>query len=131
MDLVVFLPPTADPSREARLVEFINQQWRAGLVEYHPTLEALAARLGRPRPEQFHLLLWPSTGAYLDRLVAMRDLMTGLPTVCVLPDSLSESLVKGHLLHPRLLLSSQEANAIIPDVLRNFQNRVKSPIYPQ
>lgn len=127
MDLVVFLPPTTDPDPTAELLPLIQRQWRVGAVEHHATLEALADRLGRPRPEEFYLLLWPPNGAYLDRLVAMRDLMTGLPTVCVLPDSQPESLVKGHLLHPRLLIARQEAGGIIAEVLRNFQNRVKSP----
>ena len=129
MDLVVFLPPTNDPNRQARLIELIGGHWRVGRVEYHPTLEALADRLGSPRPDGFHLLLWPSNGAYLDRLVAMRDLMAGLPLICVLPDALSESLAKGHLLRPRLLLAPEEAETIIADVLRNLQSRVKSPEY--
>jgi|GEM_PF-6925637 len=131
MDLVVFLPPTTDPEPGAALLPLIRQQWRVGAVEHHATLEALADRLGRPRPEEFHLLLWPPNGVYLDRLVAMRELMTGLPTVCVLPDSLPQSLVKGHLLRPRLLIARQEAGAIIAEVLRNFQNRVKSPGHSQ
>lgn len=131
MDLVVFLPPTTDPEPSAGLLPMIQRQWRVGEVEHHATLESLADRLGRPRPENFYLLLWPPNGVYLDRLVAMRDLMAGLPTVCVLPDSLSESLVKGHLLHPRLLIAREEANAIIAEVLRNFQNRVKSPGHSQ
>lgn len=131
MDLVVFLPLSDDPSREAGLLELIRRQWRSGAVEHHASLEALNDRLGRPRPQAFHLLLCPPNGLYLDRLVAMRDLLAGLPTICLLPDSLSETLVKGHLLHPRLLVPREGAEGIILQVLRNFQNRVKSTGHSQ
>ncbi len=126
MDLIVFLPPTQEPSVDANLLDLVRQLWRMGRVEHHASLEALGARLGRPRPEPFHLLLCPAHAADLDRLVAMRDLLAESPTICLLPDNLPHTLARGHLLHPRLVIPRQGAEEIIAQVLRNFQNRDKS-----
>lgn len=126
MDLVVFLPPTHNPSWEASLLDLVRRLWRMGRVEHHASLESLGARLSRPRPEEIHLLLCPANHAELDRLVAMRGLLADLTTVCVLPNGLPATLARGHLLHPRLVVPREGAAGIIAQVLRNFQNRVNS-----
>lgn len=125
MDLIAFLPPQESPSNQtwpARL----SEGWKAGRVETYATLEDLALRLGRPTGEPFLLFLYASRQPYLDRLLALRDLVAGVPIICVLPDDQPATLAMGHLLHPRLLLSRSEAPEVIDEVLRKFQMRAKS-----
>ncbi|MFH1058683.1 MAG: hypothetical protein V1797_08400 [Pseudomonadota bacterium] len=124
MDLIAFLPPLEDPAGQP-WHQRLRAGWTAGKVEAYSTLEDLSLRLGRPRGEPFLLFLHASRQPYLDRLLALRDLVVGLPLICVLPDDQPATLAMGHLLRPRLLLSQSETPEVIDEVLRKFQMRVK------
>ncbi len=125
MDLIAFLPPLEDHS-DQDWNQRLRANWAAGRVETYATLEDLSRRLSHPRQEAFLLLLWATRQPYLDRLLALRDLVAGLPIICVLPDDQPATLAKGHLLRPRLLLFQPETPEVINEVLRKFQLRVKS-----
>lgn len=123
MDLIAFLPPAPSPADQRPPLD-LAASWKAGQVETYDTLEALTQRLSHPRHDSFLLVLWAPSQPYLDRLLALRDLMAGVPIICVLPDDQPGTMAKGHLMRPRLLLSQAEAADVISEVLRKFQMKV-------
>lgn len=123
MDLIAFIPP-AHADADLHWPQMLSECWGVGKVETHPTLEGLAQRLGHPRQEPFLLLLHAASQPYLERLLALRDLMAGLPVICILPDDQPDTMAKGHLLRPRLLLAQNEPPETIEEILRKFQLRV-------
>ncbi len=89
-------------------------------IEAYRTLPHLKSRLCDPRDDIMVAVLFASTHDTLNSLLSIRDMLTSLPIILILPEDEPDSFSKGHKLYPRFISSINNGLSDVEIVLKNI-----------
>ena len=89
-------------------------------MEIYRTFEDLSGRLHQPLHNLSVAVLLATNREYLQELLSIRDLITDVRLIAVLPDRKKETIAKGHLLRPRFLAYADGDFADVAAVLEKM-----------
>jgi hypothetical protein len=118
MEIICYLPAS---SHVADLLHDLRLSLNTTALEVFDSLPVFFKRLLRPGQGEACLLLAPADDYELDALIAQLELLRDMPLVLVVPDLLSPTLAKAHLLRPRFLTDAQ---ADVEEVIRVLERMV-------
>lgn len=87
----------------AKLLGTVLSQVSVQNLELYQSLAGLKQRLLEPTFEQGLTVLVATTRKELNRLLAIRDILSGFRIILVLPDHENETLSQGHRLSPHFI----------------------------
>jgi hypothetical protein len=90
-------------------------------VEISRTIKTLSERLRQTINSKDVVVLIAATGVELDNFLMLRDLLNDFKLILILPDRGPETIVKGHVLRPRLLCCLDDDVNEIMAVLAKMQ----------
>jgi hypothetical protein len=98
LSIIFYLPRPAEKGQDLlkALVPFVME----GRLEVLSSLEAFAARLHKPKDSSSVMIIWDPTSDELRQIGDMRDLLTGVRTLLVLPDQETETVFLAHKIMP-------------------------------
>ncbi len=118
MELIGYVPRRFPGCRGWR--RRLEAETHAARVVILESPESLRTRLLRPKRDVLAVVLCPADEADLSSLLDLRDLMTEVRVIVVLPSWDPDLVMKGHSLRPRLVTSRNWAPAEVPAVLRKM-----------
>jgi hypothetical protein len=91
-----------------------------GSLEVFPDLRSFAARMRRPKDSLSVALIWNPTKEDLRAIGSMRDLLTGVRTLLILPDQETETIALAHKIFPTYITYVDEGASKIVSVLERL-----------
>jgi hypothetical protein len=104
-------------------LRIINHEIPEHTIEIYSSLTALSKRLRRPMLDVSVAVLYASNRAELMELLYLKDLLSELEVVLVLPGGQPDMLDKAHLLHPRFIVETENDFKQLGRVLRKMTDR--------
>ncbi|HVO67929.1 MAG TPA: hypothetical protein VMT12_15740 [Syntrophales bacterium] len=86
-----------------RLLQIVDTVVSGENVKIYRTVDGLSRGLRQPRNEVTLAILLASSKEDLINLLSIRDLLSDMKIILILPDSDPETVAKGHMLRPRFL----------------------------
>jgi len=86
-----------------RLLQTVDTVVSGENVKIYWTIDGLSRRLRQPRKDVNLAILLASFKQDLVDLLSIRDLLSDMKIILILPDSDPETVAKGHMLRPRFL----------------------------
>ena len=125
MDILVYAKTTEGAGlRIQRLIETLVPREE---IEIYETIDSLSCRLHQPI---FHLdiaVLLATTKEELEDILSLRDLLSDVRNILVLPDRKEETNAQGHMLRPRFITYADgnfiELAAVLTKVLEHTNLR--------
>ena len=125
MDILVYAKTTEDPGlRIQRLIETLVPREE---IEIYETIDSLSCRLHQPIFDLDIAVLLATTKEELEDILSLRDLLSDVRSILVLPDREEETNAKGHMLRPRFITYADdnfiELAAVLTKVLEHTNLR--------
>ena len=116
-----------------RLLGDIRTKIRGHRIEVEQTLEALSERFHYPMIDRTIVVLVAENRERLEKLISMKDLMSDVPILLILPDRKRSTISTGHRLYPRFVTYVDSDFSDLVSVLGKlihhaFQNSLPQPI---
>lgn len=115
MNLFVYLPSPGDRGDE--LLSAISPFFSQGSLEVFSDLRSFAARIRQPKDTFSIALIWDPTTEDLREIGSMRDFLTGVRTLLVLPDQEMETITLAHKIFPTYITYIDEGLSEVVSVL--------------
>ena len=109
-----------------RLQQKIEAVIPAENMEIYRTFEDLSERFHQPLNNLSVAVLLAASREDLQELLSIRDLITDVRLIAVLPDRKKETIAKGHLLRPRYLAYADGDFADVVAVLRKMLENINN-----
>jgi len=129
MKLLFFAPYTKRNTRQIHLL--IDMLSTVNDLEVYGAVESLYRRLSLPVDVDCLVVLFVTDVKSLLKIVAMKELLSGLRIILVLPDRRPETIAKGHLLRPRFMTYADTDTEEIAAVLNKMLRRLTSATVSQ
>jgi len=98
------------------------------------TIETLTLRLRRPTHNLLLALLFTATRRELTSMLSIRDLLSDLRIVLILPDRGKKAVAKGHILRPRFLSYADsdfsDVRAVMAKMIGDAFTRARTGVGP-
>ncbi len=101
MNIIFFSSATNE--HDERLERVIKLFFSERRIEKYQDLEALGKKLQEPNNYKDVVLLSPASREELSRILVMKDLLSGMRIILVLPDRDDQTVAMGHSLRPRMV----------------------------
>jgi hypothetical protein len=123
--MYIVLYSASDSDTERRLLEQILRVVKSRDIVRCRTIEELTRGLLFPSYELLAAVVVPDGRKDLDTLTLLRDLLSTVRLILVLPDSEKDTLDAGYRLMPRFVSSSSEDISMIGPVLERMSESAK------
>lgn len=100
---LLFYASAAEADAGKRLLRMIGTVVPRKMIKIHRTIRGLARRFRRPLADPAIAIIFISCGEELGDIIAIRDLLLGVPLILILPDNNKDTVAKAHSLRPRFL----------------------------
>lgn len=122
MNALFYIPTTREKSE--RIYDVIEIVSSSATVEIFESIEDLSHRLRQPVNSSSIATLLVRNRKDLLRLASIRDLLSGLPLIIILPDRRKANVTIGYSLSPRFLTYEDgnfiEVGAVLGKMLENY-----------
>jgi hypothetical protein len=102
-DMTLLIYTTKTEGEGERLLQIIDTVVSEVNIKIYRTIDALARGLRPPRNDVNIAILLASTTQDLRDLLSIRDLLSDMKIILILPDSDPKTVAQGHSLRPRFL----------------------------
>jgi hypothetical protein len=118
MNLFFYLPDPRGKGEE--LLGAVAPFASGGSLEVFPNLRSFAARIRKPKDSLSVAVIWNPTKEDLREIGTMRDFLTGVRTLLVLPDQETETIALAHKIFPIYITYVDEGTSKIVSVLERL-----------
>jgi hypothetical protein len=127
--VVIFFSPMRGGLSE-RLLRIIESVVSEEKVKICRNIDALSRTLRRPRDGAAIAIFLATSGKDLPDILSLRDHMSDIKIILVLPNSDPDTVSKGHVLRPRFMSDCnsdfQEIAAVLKRMIENMDNKTFS-----
>jgi hypothetical protein len=104
---VIFYSSTIN-ERTTGICRMLEDPHREVGLELHHSISSLESRLRQPLYNTALMLLYLSDKNDLSSMIALRELIIGLPLILIMIDTRGEAMTKAHLLRPRIIFGADD-----------------------
>jgi hypothetical protein len=104
---VIFYSSTID-ERTTEICRMLEDPHRDVGLEPHHSISSLESRLRQPLFNTALMLLYLSEKSDLAGMIALRELIIGLPLILIMIDTRGEAMTKAHRLQPRIIFGADD-----------------------
>ncbi len=122
---LIFYVPAAKADAGKRLLRILETVVPRRTIKIHRTIRGLAGRFRRFLENSPIAVLFISGREEIEEIVAIRDLLLGVPLILVLPDNEKETIAQAHSLRPRFLAYTDSDVREILAVLSRMIEKIK------
>jgi len=121
---VLFYKPVAKEENKKLINEVLEDLNTDSKLEVHLTIDSLSHSLRQPKEDSVIAVLLAEREKDLVDILAIKDLLSDIRVVLVLPDREKDTITKGHSLRPRFLSYANsdysEVSTVLSKMIKNY-----------
>lgn len=108
---------------KTQVLDIIEAHAPENSISIHTTIESFSEHLRQFHSEPVMAVIFLATKAELMNILFLKDLLTNIPLILILPDREKETISKGTLLHPRFISFIQNDFNELESVIKKMIDR--------